>query len=691
MPSDELKAYLDDLNTLTIQTTKASIFYINGEPLKVLFLNRKNQYIIYKAYYEIDLNKTYIIKDDLENTTTLEIRYFVKSPYFDEMFYYDKNDLGATYSPSKTTFKLWAPIASRVILHYEINDFIEEVAMERQDKGVFAITIYQDLEKALYYYIVTNNNVSQITLDPYAYSCNANSKKSAVINLDRINVIDNSCNLKPLKKVNEAIIYELSVRDFSMDGSFGDDVKGTFKAFLKEGYKSKNHNSIGLDYLKELGITHVQLMPVLDFATVNEENIYERYNWGYDPLCYNVIEGSYATNPEDPYNRIIEFLEMVSKLHEVGLRVNLDVVFNHTYSFIDSIYNKIIPNYFYLMDEKGQLSNGSFCGNDIDTTKKMVHKYFIDMCLRYVSFYKIDGLRLDLMGILTQDLVLDIYHICKNINPNFMLYGEGWDMPSLLNKNLRTTLQHAKQLPQIAFFNDYFRDTISGKTYNNFSYNLGFLTGDFSLYYDFVKAMRGSIEENCYFLNAASSINYVECHDNFTLYDKLKITNANLNEAERNSIQLCCLMASVLALGIPFIHAGCEFNRSKKGIENSYNASDDINMLQWDDVDTYSKNIKALKDFISIRKKYNCFTMSDRKKILNSIDGQIVNDDVLTITYACNGQLLVLVFNPSNKRKEINLNGDYTLLANQYGFVKQDDKVYNNIVIKSYSILLLIK
>ena len=221
--------------------------------------------------------------------------------------------------------------------------------------------------------------------------------------------------------MSDAIIYELSVRDFSMDNSLGEDVSGLFKAFLKEGMKSPKCNPIGIDYIKQLGITHVQLMPIIDFATVNEENIKEKYNWGYDPVCYNSLEGSFSTNANDPYARINEALEMIDKFHQLNIGVILDVVFNHTYEFINSVYNKIIPNYFYLMDRNGNLSNGSFCGNDVDTTRKMAHKYFVDMVMRYVTLYKIDGLRYDLMGILTKDLIQEIYNKAKAINPSLSL------------------------------------------------------------------------------------------------------------------------------------------------------------------------------------------------------------------------------------------------------------------------------
>ncbi len=686
-------AYLDEKNTLTIFTDKESSFTINDVFLNTYFAYQQEPFYIYKARYEIDLKKNYILQDNHQRKCLLQIRYFVKDDTFDEMFYYEHDDLGATYNENYTKFKLWAPIASKVILHYEIFDEENEILMQKNEDGTFETIVEGNLENALYYYKITNNGVEQISLDPYAYSSNANSKKSAVINLKKTMIQDEEdpSFLKILHHVSDAIIYELSVRDFSMDGSLGDDVKGSFKAFLKHGLKTANGQSIGIDYLKELGITHVQLMPIFDFATIDEQHPFLHYNWGYDPFCYNTLEGSYSSNPNNPYSRIIEAKEMIRELHQNGLRVVVDVVFNHTYSFNDSIYNKIVPNYYYLIDKNGKLSNGSFCGNDIDSTRKMVHKYIKDMCKRYVEFYHIDGLRIDLMGILTKDLIMDIYQTCKAIQPSFILYGEGWNMPSLLPLHQRASLTQANEMPQIAFFNDYFRDVASGKTYNNFSFTLGYLTGNTSLYFDFLKAMRGSIEGNCYFQNATSSINYIECHDNFTLWDKLKITNAHLNDKERNDIQLCCMAAILFAQGIPFLHAGIEFNRSKNGNDNSYNAGDEINQINWQNLDLYSKNIQALKDFIQIRKTFSCFRIIDRKKILNSIDGKLAQENVLMIIYAFEGVVLLLIFNPTGHKQKISLNGEYIRYANQYGYLPKEDKTYRQIDINAYSFLMLMK
>ena len=325
--------------------------------------------------------------------------------------------------------------------------------------------------------------------------------------------------------------------------------------------------------------------------------------------------------------------------------------------------------------------------NDIDITKKMVYKYLKDMAIRYAKFYKIDGYRYDLMGILNKDLIMDIHNECKKINPSFISYGEGWNMPSFLNESLRASLNNANKMNGISFFNDKFRDIASGKVNDE----KGFLNGNTNLLVPFLHIMRGSIENDGYFNNAKSSINYVECHDNYTLFDKLKIINKECNDEERNNIQLCCIASTILAQGIPFLHQGVEFNRSKFGNENSYNASDDINMIRWENVDIYNKNIKALKDFIKIRKEFNCFRLENRKQILNSIDGQILKDGVLKITYAVNGNIVLLIYNVLNKTQIIDLDNEYIYYANQYGFTNENNKLYKIVKLLPFSFNMFIK
>lgn len=675
-------AYLDKKNVLTIISEYETSFFINNTFCNSTLQSKSDSLFIYKVSYEIDLNKQYYISDLLNQQYVLLIRYIVKENWFDETYFYEKDDLGATYNKECTTFKLWAPIASKVLLCYNNH----EIEMQKSNNGVFFKTINEDLKNVFYHYKIMNNQQEAICPDPYSYSFNANSKESVVIDLNDFQIDDFI--LPPLKN-DQIIIYELSVRDFSMDGSLGNDVKGKFNAFLKNEATLKNF-PIGINYLKQLGITHVQLMPILDFATVDELNPTTNYNWGYDPISYNAIEGSFCTNPNDPTNRIVEAKKMIENFHQNQIRVVLDVVFNHTYYFKESIFQKIIPNYFYLMDFNGNLSNGSFCGNDIDTTKKMVQKYFLDMCIRYVKFYKIDGLRFDLMGILSKDLILKIKEECCKINPDFIIYGEGWNMPSMLNENLRTSLNNAKSLPQISFFNDYFRDTLSGKIHQS-RYLLGYLNQNTSLAFQFINAMRGSVDNDCYFDKASSSINYIECHDNYTLYDKLKITNPTLSETQRNDLQLCMIAAIIFAQGIPFLHCGIEFNRSKNGVENSYNSPDLINQINWENTVKYYKNVKALRDFIDIRKKEKCFHYIEKKDIFKFIDGKVIDNCATLLTYIYDGKVLLLIFNPSNKKIKIPINGDFKLIANQYGYLNKSQDISNHVFIKPFQVLILKK
>lgn len=684
MNSSCIKAFLDEQNTIIIVSNKKSSFYINGAFLPALLIN-KNATYTYKAKYKIKANEDYEISNDYNEKCKLQFRYFVKSAAFDDMFYYDGDDLGTTYSKEKTTFKLWAPLASIVKLNYSINNETKEVIMNKTDKGVFEITINGDLDGCLYTYKVTNNEKEVEVIDPYSYSCSENGKQSAVINLNKLTY--NTYPLDDLKSNNQAIIYEVSIRDFSSDESIFKESRSKFSAFLKHGLKSKNNNPIGFDYIKSLGITHVQLMPIFDFVTVDETNPFASYNWGYDPYCYNCIEGSYSSNPNDPYSRLKEAKEMIDVFHKNNIKITLDVVFNHTYYSIESIYNKIVPNYFYLMDKNGVLSNGSFCGNDIDSLKKMVHKYIVDMCVRYTKILQIDGLRFDLMGILSKELIIDIYNKCKSINPNFIIYGEGWNMPSMLSEDKRASLNNANEIPQIGFFNDFFRDVVTGKA-NAYEKRCGYLSSNTSLLVLFLKAMRGSIEKGCYFNNVSSTINYVECHDNYTLFDKLKITNPSCSDEERNRIQLCCIAATLFAQGTAFLHMGVEFNRTKFMVENSYNSPDDINMIRWDNIDKYQNNIKAIKDFINIRKSLDCFNLTKKKEILNSIDGQILNNECIIITYALKGDIKLLIFNPTNKKQKFQLDNEYRIIANQFGYVN-DEKLYTQFKLNSYSFILL--
>jgi len=682
-----LEAFLDGKTFITITSDNESEFYLNGDHLDAFFVSRIDNTLIYKATSEITLGVENYISDDFNNKTIIKVRNYVKDEEFDDEFYYEGDDLGANYQKKSTTFKVWAPVATKVVLEYKKDDKLVQVDMNRTNKGVHEVTIKGNLDGTLYRYLITNNGVTKAVIDPYSYSANENATYSAVIDLSKIK--DNDITMPFIDK-DDSIIYEMSIRDFSMDSHYDSKIKGTYKGVLEKGLRSSNNNKIGFDYLIDLGVTHIQLMPVLDFVTVDETNKFKMYNWGYDPFAFNVLEGSYSTNPYDPYSRIKEFKEFVEVMHKNNLRVNLDVVFNHTYSFLDGLYNNIVPNYFYLMDRHQTLSNGSFCGNDFDSLRRMARKYLKDICNRLITIYHVDGFRFDLMAILEKNLINDIYNNAIKINPSFLVYGEGWDMPSMIDPSIRASIKNSDYMPNIFTFNDYFRDTLTGRITDINNYKLGYLNGNGVLALNFIKAMKGSIDDGCYYNDPLSSLNYVECHDNYTLWDKLAIIRGQASEHDRNKMQLTSIAATLFAQGIPFLHLGVELNRTKKGDRNSYKSPDSINMINWDDVDMHQQNIKAVKDFIAYRKQNKLFKLKNKKEILKYIDGRDYGNGVTMFTIVKNGKVVIMVFNPTSSKKEVELNGSYNYVLNQYGKVN-DDRTYEKILVSSYGFVLLEK
>ncbi len=690
------KAYLDKPNIITIQYQgNCDSFYVNNLLCNTKLISSIQKIKTYQIETEVDLTKNYVIKDVHFNETILQKRFIVKTQEFDDLFYYDKNDLGPSYTTSETTFKIWAPISEEAYVKYIIDNqtFIDK--MDKSEKGTFAVTIKKDLWNASYIYLLKTNGEYIEVNDPYAYSCTANSQYSAVIDLKRTNI---DLFEKGLPKVNsnaDAIIYEVNVRDFSSDNSLGKEVNNLFKAFCKENIKSKNNNPIGIDYLKFLGFTHVQLMPVTDFVTVDETNVKSLYNWGYDPAMINCIEGSYCSNPDDPYSRIIECKEMIQSFHKNKIRVVFDMVFNHYYYTKENILNKIVPYYFFQCDSKGNFSNGTFCGNDFDTTRKMAKKYIIDISKRYVEEYKIDGFRLDLMGILDKDTVNLLYNECRKINDSFILYGEGWNMPSLLNQQKRASLNNCKHMPNIGFFNDFFRDVTKGKNSDNELAECGYLNGKFDLSYEMKKAMKGSIESNYNFVNAAQSINYIECHDNATLHDKLAICNDYLDDTTKNNITLCALACVIFSLGTPFLHMGTEFHRTKNGKTNTYNSNDKINSIKWDLIDKYFENVLTLRSFIKLRKKYNIFKIIDINEINKHFNYQILDNNILKIYYKNLNEIdgideIAMFINPTSNISHYNFYEYFKFVCSEHGKIK-DDVYCSNIIINPYSFSMYIK
>lgn len=686
-------AYVDQMDTIEIETNIAMEHcYLNGQYLPMQFFKKNGDIYFYQAHVLLDFAQEYTLRDIHFHTTPLQYRYVVKTKEFDDLFYYDENDLGPTYHKEATSFKLWAPIANEVYLQYYQNNKIVTVTMQRGEKGVYHCQVFQDLEGVAYHYLCKRNGAYVKVNDPYAYTGTANFKESVIVDLEKLkrNMYDQE--LPPFYHYNEAILYEINVRDFTSSTYF-QNVKQTFAALTITNLKNEQQQPIGIDYLQYLGVSHVQLMPVFDFATVDEENKQENYNWGYDPVSFSVLEGSYSTNPQNGKQRLKEFLDMVAAFHHKGIRVNLDIVWNHVYHKESFLWNQILPHYFFLIDKIGTYSNGSFCGNDIDTNQKMVQKYLLDMAKRCISLFHIDGFRLDLMGIFHYQFVNLLYDECKKLKADFMIYGEGWNMPSILPESQRATLNNRHLCPNIAFFNDYFRDVMKGKAFHDTLSEKGYLNGNSYFIELAAIALKGSVDKNCYFQDACQSINYLECHDNMTLFDKYKVSNANLTEKQINCLQMTSIAAILFSLGVPFLHSGMELKRSKHGVFNSYNSGDEINHFPWENLSTCFYNVQALKEMIEIRKHFKTFLLHTEKDIQQHFRQEKIGNDILKITFFDLYSIdkieeIVCIFNNTMQETNYQFSDIYQLICTQNGKTSQYLKEYR---IPEFSFSMFIK
>ncbi|WP_297671607.1 type I pullulanase [Thomasclavelia sp.] len=619
--------------------------------LKEIKINNKYEDAKFIHYYfneiEIDFCRVYQIVDAYGLSETLQYKKLIYDKDFLNMNYYDGDDLGNSYHMEYTEFKVWAPTALEVKVSITKNDTTCSYNMKRLDKGVFYTKVDGDYDNCSYVYLVRHHDEYCFTVDPYAYSSSSNGQSSIIINLDKIKIDLNRECLDPLLKKTDAIIYEANVRDYTMYDNCLSKYKGKFKGICEEGLKTKHGNSAGLDYLVELGITHLQLMPIQDFATVDENHQKILYNWGYDPAQYNVPEGSYCSNPNDGYSRVSECKEMVSKLHSKGIRVVMDVVYNHVYDINANAFERLVPGYYFRKNPDGSLSNGSWCGNDVDSQKKMVRKYIVDMSKRWQQFYGVDGFRFDLMGIIDIETINEVYRVCSDYDSSFILYGEGWNMPTNLPDSEKAMQYNHDKLLNISFFNDTFREVIKGGSGDSVLVNKGFVTGNL---YETQKARDVINGLNCY-SRIDQSINYVECHDNATVFDKLYISNVEegldgiLNREKNLTI------VTLLSQGIPFIHAGQEFYRTKGGVYNSYNSLDNINCLNWDFRDIYKEDVDDIKKIIRLRKENKCFRYDSKEDIEKNV--VVENIDYKMIKYVLRQdegmyREFVIYINPSN-------------------------------------------
>ncbi|WP_129739431.1 type I pullulanase [Massilimicrobiota timonensis] len=666
-----MKAYAVAFDEIRVYLSKgyyngiSSQFYIknieNDEliPLNGDSLNNSSQdgFQEYVFHTNFTMGKVYKVVDAYGLSCYLDFSKLSMCEEFDELYFYDHNDLGNQYTKEKTTFKVWAPLATGVILKVmKWNGETELFPMKRQKKGVYFVEVCEDLELEQYVYLIRHTNSYEVTLDPYAYSSSSNGRASIIVDLEKVPC--RQFDLPVLEKMTDMVIYETSVRDFSMSSTSGMKNKGKFLAFTELNTSTDSGNPTGLDYLSCLGITHLQLMPIADFATVDEKNPLELYNWGYDPLAYNVTEGSYVTDPDDGYMRMTEAQRMVEALHSRGIRVVMDVVFNHMHDVNINALERTVPYYFFRRNEDGSLSNGSWCGNDLNTTALMCRKYILDMCRRWQVLYGIDGFRFDLMGIIDQETMKLVDAQGKALDPSFVVYGEGWNMPTALDEEMRTTIQNNLKTPYIGFFNDFFRDTLRG---TNQMETKGYFSGDTYKTNDAMKA----ICNLDMFAKITQSINYVECHDNATCYDKLQISNYDESEKIRKRRSRLMMAAVILSQGVPFLHSGQEFFRTKGGLSNTYNAGDQVNALDWNRKDMEIDTTQFVQFLIHLRKNNPCFRYGSYDMIRKNVKTENINHRMIKYSLHQNeGEYkdFIIYFNASLETLQVEVEDGFQLL-----------------------------
>lgn len=544
---------------------------------------------------------------------------------FDSQYATDEK-LGFIYAPERTLFRLWAPVASRIeliLFNHLYEDEAEHIVMKQTAPGTFEVEVLRDLDNTAYKFGVFYPDGNYVeTTDPYAIAATSNGERSVVVDLSKTNPKKWNQRMPAFTASTDAVIYEASVRDFTMAESSGATNRGKFLGVIEEGTTSPAGLTTGLDYLKEMGITHLQLMPMYDFETVNEENQTEKYNWGYDPQNYNVPEGSYATDARDPKTRIREMKQMIQGLHDAGIRVIMDVVYNHVYDPDSHPFELVAPGYYFRRNADGSLSNGTGVGNDTASEREMMKKYILNSVKYWTKEYHIDGFRFDLMGIHDVDTMNAVRDTLDEIDPSIIVLGEGWNLNTSLAEERRATSINARQMPRIAHFNDAMRTAIKGSDMDG-AFDTGFISGKPFMEQWIAINQQGGLfypQDIAGYQQPDQMVQYVEAHDNHTLYDKLVINMAHDDERTRTRRHLLASTLGLLAQGIPFVHAGQEFLRTKQGHENTYNQSDEINKMDWDRRDTKRKEVAYMQGLIRLRHSEPLFRMRSSEEIAKHME-----------------------------------------------------------------------
>ena len=655
----------------------------------------------------LDISKAYRVVIDGYGEKNVVPTDIFDTKYFIDNFTYDGSDLGAIINGDSTTFKVWAPTASKVTLNLfssgHEGEAYKSVDMLRGDRSVWSYT--ENCGHGTYYtYTVTTVVGTNDAVDPYAKSCGLNGERGMVVDLTKTNPDgwENDNFENSIKSYSDVIIWEVHVRDFSnkiADSKY----RGKYLAFTERGLVNEQGEAVGVDYLVNLGITHVHLLPVYDYATVDEANPDSEFNWGYDPKNYDTPEGSYSTDPYNGEVRIREYKQMVMGLHNAGIAVVMDMVYNHTYS-AHSSFNKIVPYYYYRFTSSGENVSESGCGNDTASERYMYGKFMVDSTRYWVKEYKLDGLRFDLMGMHDLATMQRVENAVHTVNPKAIIYGEGWDMGKTIDGSARATQKEISKIQPvdgaiggIAVFNDVIRDGLKGSVFIDDSQ--GYISGDGSKSFPAVlfgiRGGRGN--EDGWNVENAMVVNYMSAHDNNTLWDKLAMSNPDDSAEVRAAMNRIGATMLMISKGAVFFQAGEEMLRSKpmgdgKFDENSYKSSDEINNIRWDALksDSIEKQMSLFyKGLIEMRKAYPIFTDND-SKVLGDTLSDTNGKAYVTIESNTGDKALVLI-NPTAEAMTYSLDSTWNMVCDgSKAGSEVIEVVSGEISVPSYSALVLV-
>ena len=673
-------SYNEDSNTVIIKMTATVLDYesafrlqsASGDEITAEAAEGNQYEYLLTPQEPLDLSGAYnVLYDDTEYKVVMPIIYSTEK--FEAEYTYEGNDLGAVWTGEKTIFRVWAPTAESVAVNlYEsgnqgTDDLIEQLPMQADVNGTWVAEKEGDLNGTYYTYVVEIGGQKSEACDPYARTTGVNGRRAMVIDLASTNPEgwDSDADPHAGMNYNDAVIYELHVRDLSTDASSGIENAGKFLGLTETGTTTPGGVATGLDHIKDLGITHLHLLPVYDYGSVDETQLDKaQFNWGYDPVNYNVPEGSYSTDPYNGEVRVREMKQMVRTLHDNNISVVMDVVYNHVYNAGEFCFNVIVPGYFSRVDENGIYSNGSGCGNDTASERNMVRKYIVDSVKYWADEYHIDGFRFDLVGLLDTETVNEIIEEVHKDHPSVIFYGEGWTMTTKLTKGGYTmaTQVNSIETPGFAYFSDTIRDALKGSV---FDHARGYVSGS---------SGKDTVISQCFTgltswcKSPAQTINYASCHDNLTLFDRLAVSATDASREDLIRMNNLAAAIYLTAEGIPFMQAGEEMLRTKPAAdgsfdENSYASSDEVNSLKWGTLEEeeYWNVYEYYKGLIAFRKAHGALRLTNAEDVQANVSAvKDLPGNVLAfrINGGVNGETsdgLFIIFNPNTESQEVPL------------------------------------